>query len=97
MTLKERWNKAKQNPVKINWQVVIPVLMLGVMFTAALSPAFAQTTTLDIDTTELQNGLFSGANVILGALAGVMFLMAGFRFGGTILRMIVDTVTNFRM
>lgn len=96
MTLAERWNKAKQNPVQIPWQKLIPALVAVALFAVVVSPTFAQTTTLNLDTTELQNGLFQGANIIIGALAGIMFLLAGFRFGGTILRLIIDTVTGFR-
>jgi hypothetical protein len=96
MTLAERWNNAKQNPVQIPWKTIVPVLVAVALFAVVVTPSFAQTTTLNLDTQELQNGLFSGANIIIGALAGIMFLLAGFRFGGTILRMIIDTVTGFR-
>lgn len=97
-TTRARWEHAKENPVEIDWRKVLPVLFVAAMLIVMTVPAFAQATdSLDIDTEDLQSGLFEGANVILGALGAIMFLLAGFRFGGSILRMIIDTVTGFRL
>ena len=70
-------------------------LMVGLMVVSAV-PTFAQTATLNLSTELIQNNLFSGANIIIGALGAIVFLLAGFSFGGRILRSIGDWVTNFR-
>jgi len=67
------------------------VMAFSVMTAVA---AFAQTvtTTLDINTTTITNNLFTGANVILGALLGVVMLIAGFRFGANILDKLASAI-----
>ena len=74
---------------------VLPALMAAV-FLASASGTFAQEITLDIDTTEMTNRLFEGANIIIAALGAVMFLLAGFKLGGILIRGIVDAIGGIR-
>lgn len=72
---------------------ILPVLALALAF--AMAPgAFAQT--LDIDTDAMTTDLFRGANIIIAALGAVMFLLAGFKLGGILIRGIVDAIGNIR-
>lgn len=65
---------------------VLAVVMVMALLALSVVSAFAQsTTTLDISTSTITNNLFTGANVILGALLGIVMLIAGFRFGSNIL------------
>ena len=75
-------------------RVVLPVLMVMMLFAAVVAPSFAQdpAPTLDLDAEEITDGLFSGANIIIGALGAIMFLLAGFSLGGILLRGIVSAI-----
>jgi hypothetical protein len=42
------------------------------------------------------DGLFRGANIIIAALGAVMFLLAGFKLGGILIRGIVDAIGGIR-
>ena len=74
----------------------LPVLALlaGFVLTMA-SPSFAQVPTLAVDATIIQTNLFTGANIMLGALAGIVILSVGMGFGGKILRAIGDFIMRF--
>ena len=52
--------------------------------------------TIAIDADTVQTGLFTGANMIIGALGSIMFLLIGFQFGGNILRAIGGYVSGWR-
>lgn len=71
-------------------------LFLSVVFFATL-PTFAQEPIIDIDPDVIIEYLLMGANVIIGAVGLIMFLIAGFKLGGVLLRAIVDTVANIRI
>ena len=73
---------------------LIMALMLGFVLTMA-SPSFAQVPTLAINPTTVQTNLFTGANIILGALAGIFILIVGMGFGGKILHAIGDFIMRF--
>lgn len=76
---------------------ILPILVVMAVFALGVAPAAAQDpVTLDLDATELTNGLFNGANIIIAALGAIMFLMAGFRLGGILLRGIVNAVGNIK-
>jgi hypothetical protein len=97
---KQRKKQLAQIANKFNslpWAKLLPLMLALALLAMPVASTFAQTSTtsLDINTADLQNGLFEGANVIIGALAAIMFLLAGFKFGARILKMIIDTVTNF--
>lgn len=102
-TLKTKYHEfravLKKDPQRVV-RVIIPVVMMGLMLFLAVSPSFAQdpvaTVELEIDPTTLTNQLFTGANIVIGALGLIMFLLAGFRLGGTLLRGIVDAVGGIR-
>lgn len=51
--------------------------------------------TLAVNGDTMQTGLFTGANIILVALGGIVFLLIGFSFGGKILRAISDFIQRF--
>lgn len=51
---------------------------------------------LDIDADTLTSQIFDGANIIVAALGGIVFLIVGLRFGGNLLRGIGDAISNFR-
>lgn len=74
----------------------IPALMLALVLVSPVMAAFAQETTLDIDTDAMTNDLFRGANIIIAALGAVMFLLAGFKLGGILIRGIVDAIGGIR-
>lgn len=74
---------------------IIPAMMFA-LFLASAGGSFAQEITLDIDTTEMTNRLFEGANIIIAALGAVMFLLAGFKLGGILIRGIVDAIGGIR-
>lgn len=89
---------ARQNPkqaVKKSLPYVIPVLVMLFLF-VAVSPTFAQETQLEIDTDAMTTDLFRGANIIIAALGAVMFLLAGFKLGGILIRGIVDAIGGIR-
>lgn len=74
---------------------ILPALVAALMFATAGS-SFAQEVTLDIDTSEMTSRLFEGANIIIAALGAVMFLLAGFKLGGILIRGIVDAISGIR-
>lgn len=81
-------------------QVAVMAVLAFALF--ALTPgAFAQTPvpipTLAIDGNALTSGLFQGANIILIALAGVVFLIVGLSFGGKILTAIQAMIQGLRI
>lgn len=51
---------------------------------------------LDINADTLASQIFSGANIIVAALGGIVFLIVGLRFGGSLLRGIGDAIESFR-
>lgn len=75
----------------------IPALMVALVLLSGTGHAFAQeTVTLDIDTDAMTTDLFRGANIIIAALGAVMFLLAGFKLGGILIRGIVDAIGGIR-
>ena len=87
------------DPVKKKFKKALPVILVLVLALALAVPAFAQdptptTATLALDSTELTNGLFTGANIMIAALGSILFILAGFKLGGGILRSIVDAVSG---
>jgi hypothetical protein len=69
--------------------------MVMALLVMSVVPAFAQDpVTLDLDADALTNGLFTGANIIIAALGTILFILAGFKLGGGILRSIVDAVSG---
>jgi len=78
-------------------------VMAVVAFALAVSTvgAYAQTPvplpTLALDPTVLTNGLFTGANIILVALGGIVFMLVGLAFGGKILDAVRNMVQGLRI
>lgn len=72
----------------------VTALVLGFVLTMA-SPSFAQVPTLAVDATIIQTNLFTGANIMLGALAGIFILIVGMGFGGKIMAAIGDFIMRF--
>jgi len=72
------------------------VAFVLVLVLALALPAAAQvsTDTLDLDPDELTSGLFTGANIIIAALGAIMFVLAGFKLGGQLLKAIMDAVSS---
>lgn len=65
------------------------------LLAAPMAATFAQsTTTLEINSSDITNNLFTGANIIIGALLAVVMLVAGFKFGRGILEDIVSSITK---
>lgn len=93
-TLKTKIAWARQHPNMALFKA-LPVLVMVAMFVAVM-PSFAQVPSLNLDPDTLVTGLFNGANIILAVLGGIMFLLAGFKLGGILLRGIVDAVSNIR-
>lgn len=80
-------------------RIGLPLFVFVTVF-LLVGPAAAQDPTpvaLDIDPTTMTNGLFSGANIIIAALGAVMFMLAGFKLGGSLLRGIVSSVSNVKI
>lgn len=91
------YHRDKRGYAVATFKKVLPMLVLLAVFALAVAPSHAQDpVTLDLDATELTNGLFNGANIIIAALGAIMFLMAGFRLGGILLRGIVNAVGNIK-
>lgn len=89
--MKQMWVAYRSNKKLVIFTMVAMMLILAAV------PAFAQsTTTIELDASTITPELFRGANIIIGALAAVMFLIAGLAFGSRILRGVVDAVTGFR-
>ena len=82
-----------------SYVAVLAVLAFSLFVTGG--SAFAQTPvpipTLAIDGNALTAGLFQGANIILIALAGVVFLIVGLSFGGKILTAIQSMIQGLRI
>ncbi len=86
----------KMAPARRYLPVLVAVFVLAAMTvsTAAAQAPTPTTATLELDSTSLTNGLFTGANIIIAALGAIMFILAGFKLGGQILRSIVDAVSS---
>ena len=93
--IKNQWGQFKKNPMP-TLRLAVPLFMLALVLMGAVVPAFAQEVTLDIDTNQMTNDLFRGANIIIAALGAVMFLLAGFKLGGILIRGIVDAIGGIR-
>lgn len=77
---------------EVKLTVIFTVLAMA-LFMAV--PAFAQVPTLAIgDSDTIQSNLFTGANVILVGLFGVMILIAGISLGKGIMTAIVNAVKS---
>jgi hypothetical protein len=89
--------KSKVNRQTVmKWLPYILPVLVAAFFMATAGGTFAQEVTLDIDTTEMTSRLFEGANIISAALGAVMFLLAGFKLGGILIRGIVDAISGIR-
>lgn len=80
-----------------NSKKTLAVAMVLALVLVSVVPAFAQDPTpiaLELDADTLTNGLFTGANIVIAALGAIMFILAGFKLGGGILRSIVDAVSG---
>lgn len=75
------------------------IALVVVMALVMVVPSFAQTPvpTLALDSNQMQSGLFTGANIILVALGGVLFLIIGMTFGGKIIGMIQNAISNVKI
>ena len=71
------------------WAFALAVLAVPMASTFAQS-----TTTLEINSADITNNLFTGANIIIGALLAIVMLIAGFKFGRGILDDIVSSITR---
>ncbi len=79
---------------------IIPVLaVLAFALAVSGASAHAQTPmpTLALQADVLTSGLFTGANIILLALGGIVFLLVGLAFGGKILDAIRNMVQGLRI
>jgi len=97
-TIKNKALWVRQNPKQAAIKalpIVIPVFVAMFLF-VAVPASYAQEVTLDIDTDAMTNDLFRGANIIIAALGAVMFLLAGFKLGGILIRGIVDAIGGIR-
>lgn len=80
---------------KANKYQLFAWLFAFVLLAAPVAATFAQsTTTLEINSSDITNNLFTGANIIIGALLAVVMLVAGFKFGRGILEDIVASITK---
>lgn len=102
--LRQEITQAKADPqayVSRNRALLIPMFLFGLFFLnvagAFAAPPPAEPATLNLDTEMIQTGLFQGANIILGALGVVMFLMIGMKFGGIIIRAISSAIDGLRI
>ena len=57
---------------------------------------FQAVPTLALDSATVQTGLFEGANIVVGALGAIVFLLIGFQFGSSILRAISSYIGGLR-
>ena len=77
---------AKSLSERLQTALVLAVFMAGVVYMATYGTATAYgANSLNINATTITNGLFDGANIIIGALGAVVFLLIGFTFGAKIL------------
>lgn len=107
--MKQRFNTFKNNQKaliqeqgKLNYMMLqmrwfIPLALAAFVIMSGVDGAFAQETQeLNIDTENMTTQLFQGANIIIAALGTVMFLLAGFKLGGVLIRGIVDTIGGIK-
>jgi len=66
-------------------------IIFGAMFILAQAVP-----TLALDSATVQTGLFEGANIVVGALGAIVFLLIGFQFGSSILRAISSYIGGLR-
>ena len=80
---------------------VLPVLAVVVALAAGAGPAFAQasvpTDTLVLDADMVTSGLFQGANIMIMVLGTIIFLLAGFKFGVSIMQGILRLISNISL
>lgn len=88
------------NWLRANARFIMPVLLAVVFLAVSVGTTMAApapgSVTLELDPEALTDGLFTGANIIIAALGAIMFLMAGFKLGGMLLRGIIDAVGGIR-
>ncbi len=85
-------------PVKADGNANVPSPNVGAAFQVGYTTV--QTTaipTLALDPDVVTTGLFSGANIILVALGGIIFLIIGLSFGGKILEAVRNMVQGLRI
>jgi hypothetical protein len=89
--------KTAYNWMKAHSRYILPIALAAFFVLVAVEPSFAASApTLDLDPDVVTAGLFDGANIILAALGAIMFLLAGFKLGGVLLRGIVDAIGGIR-
>ena len=107
--MKQRFNTFKNNQKallkeqgKFNYTMrqmrwILPLALAAFVVMSGVDGAFAQEpNALNIDTENMTTQLFQGANIIIAALGTVMFLLAGFKLGGVLIRGIVDTIGGIK-
>lgn len=71
---------------RIHTALVAGVLFAALFYMGGYGSATAYgANALNINSAVITNGLFEGANIIIGALGAVVFLLIGFTFGAKIL------------
>ena len=78
-------------------KLALPIALFVTVFLLAGPAAAQDPVALELDPTEMTNGLFSGANIIIAALGAIMFMLAGFKLGGALLKGIVSSVSNVKI
>lgn len=80
-----RWEQ-KPTSEKVQAFVLLAAFVFGFVYMGSYGTATAYgANSLNINSTVITNGLFEGANIIIGALGAVVFLLIGFTFGAKIL------------
>lgn len=107
--MKQRFNQFKQEQQallakqgKLHYTIrqlrwLVPLALAAFVVMSGVESTFAQEpNALNIDTENMTTQLFQGANIIIAALGTVMFLLAGFKLGGVLIRGIVDTIGGIK-
>ena len=77
---------AKPLSERLQTAIVVAVFLAGVVYMGTYGTATAYgANTLNINSATITDGLFEGANIVIGALGAVVFLLIGFTFGAKIL------------
>lgn len=78
-------------------RLALPIALALFLFVLVPLAAAQDPVELELDPVEMTNGLFSGANIIIAALGAIMFMLAGFKLGGALLKGIVSSVSNVKI
>ena len=94
--LAQPWYLQQRTVLFVQFMAIALMLVLFVANPAAASPD--PETTLNIDPDAVREGIFSGANLILGAgILGIILLPAGIRFGLNLIGDLVGAFSNIRL